>query len=230
VSVAGLTSAVHAATNASKAVDLGAELAGAKSTLLRPFRTLAGVVYRPDQAEVARRRGHGVGSFTEIEMLDALMGLPIGSPISWNELTNAERALVDRAPSGAIERRGGQVVRRAVAPLSVLFAVVAANDWHAGLRRAGQFAPFCARAMLLPALPADWEDARTQASYFGIGVGMFVDGQLRMLVTPRPYVRKRHTPAQWWFAEEAYRQISEYGNGAKPARLAKAREEALPKL
>lgn len=98
-------------------------------------------------------------------MLDAFMGLPTGLPISRNELTNAERTLVDRAPSGSIERRGGQVVRWAVAPVSVLFAVVAANDWHAGLRRAGQFAPFCTRAMLLPALPADWEDARTQASY-----------------------------------------------------------------
>ena len=230
MSAAGLASAVHAATTASEAVDLGAELAGGKSALLRTFGTLAGVVYRPNRAEVARRRAHGVGSFTEIEMLDALMGLPVGLPLSRYELTNAERSLVDRAPSGAMERRGGQVVRRAVAPLSVLFAVVAANDWHVGLRRAGQFAPFCARAMLLPALPADWEDASTQASYFGIGVCMFVDAQLRMLVPPRPYVRKRHTPAQWWFAEEAYRQISEYGNGAKPVRSVKAREEALPKL
>jgi len=51
-----------------------------------------------------------------------------------------------------------------------------------------------------------------------------------MLVTPRPYVRKRHTPAQWWFAEEAYRQLIEYGNDAKPGRSVKAREEALPKL
>ena len=163
-------------------------------------------------------------------MLDALMGLPAGLPISRNELTNGERTLVDRAPSGSIERRGGQVIRWAVAPVSVLFAVVAANDWHVGLRRAGQFAPFCARAILLPALPGDWEDARTQASYFGIGVCMLVDAQLDMLVTPRPYVRKRHTPAQWWFAEETYRQISEYENGAKPGRSAKAREEALPKL
>jgi len=230
VNAAGLASAVHAATNASEAVDLDAGLAGEKSALLRTFGTLAGVVYRSDQAEVARRRAHGMGWCTEIEMLDALMGLPAGLPISRNELTNAERTLVDRAPSGSIERRGGQVIRWAVAPVSVLFAVVAANDWHVGLRRAGQFAPFCARAILLPALPGDWEDARTQASYFGIGVCMLVDAQLHMLVTPRPYVRKRHTPAQWWFAEEAYRQISEYENGAKPGRSGKARQEALPKL
>lgn len=229
MSAAGLASAVHAATNASEAVDLGAELAGGKSALLRTFGTLAGVVYRPDQAEVARRRVHGMGWCTEIEILDTLMGLPVGLPVAWNQLTDAERALVARAPRGSIERRDELVVRRAVAPVAVLFAVVAANDWHAGMKRAGQFAPFCARAMLLPALPADWEDARTQASYFGIGICMFVDAQLCMLVTPRPYVRKRHTPAQWWFAEAAYRQISEYENGAKPARSAKARREAEPR-
>jgi len=56
-----------------------------------------------------------------------------------------------------------------------------------------------------------------------------VDAQLRMLITPRPYVRRRHTPAQWWFAEDAYRQISEYENGAKPAQLAKARRGAWPR-
>jgi hypothetical protein len=134
VNAAGLASAVHAATNASEAVDLGAGLAGEKSALLRTFGTLAGVVYRSDQAEVARRRAHGMGWCTEIEMLDALMGLPAGLPISRNELTNGERTLVDRAPSGSIERRGGQVIRWAVAPVSVLFAVVAANDWHVGLR------------------------------------------------------------------------------------------------
>lgn len=226
MSAAGLTDAVHEAANTSDAVEFGAGLAGCHSALLRTFGTLAGVVYRSNQAEVARRRAQRVGSFTEMDVLDALMGLPAGLPVALNELTGAERAVVNRAPAGAIEHRGGEVVRRAVAPVSVLFALVAANDWHAGLKRAGRFAPFCARAMLLPALPPDWDDARTQASYFGIGICTFVDAQLRMFVTPRPYVRRRHSPAQWWFAEEAYRQISEYENGAKPAQLAKAKRGA----
>jgi hypothetical protein len=226
VSAAGLTDAVHEATNTSPAVDFGIGLAGRQSALLHTFGTRAGVVYRPDQAEVARRRAHRVGSFTEIDILDALMGLPAGLPVAWNELTDAERALVDRAPRGAIERHGERVVRWAVAPVSVLFAVVAANDWHSGLKRAGRFAPFCARAMLLPTLPPDWDDARMQASYYGIGICIFLDMRLHMLVRPRPYVRRRHTPAQWWFAEEAYRQISEQGNGARSARSAKTKREA----
>lgn len=229
MSAAGLTDAVHEAANTSDAVDFGAGLAGCQSAPLRTFGTLAGVVYRPNQAEVARRRSQRVGSFTEMDVLDVLMGLPAGLPIARTELTDLERALVDRAPGGAIEHRGGEVVRRAVAPVSVLFALVAANDWHAGLKRAARFAPFCARAMLLPALPPDWDDARTQASYFGIGIYTFVDAQLRMLITPRPYVRRRHTPAQWWFAEEAYRQLSEYENGAKPAQLTKAKRGAWPR-
>lgn len=229
MSAAGLTDAVHEAANTSDAVDFGTGPAGCQSALLRSFGTLAGVVYRPNQSEVARRRTQRVGSFTEMDVLDVLMGLPEGLPVALNELTDAERALMDRAPGGAIEHRGEEVVRRAVAPVSVLFALVAANDWHVGLKRAGRFAPFCARAMLLPELPMDWDDARTQASYFGIGICTFVDAQLRMLITPRPYVRRRHTPAQWWFAEDAYRQISEYENGAKPAQLAKARRGAWPR-
>jgi hypothetical protein len=229
VSAAGLTDAVHAATKTSN-VDCGAGLAGCHSVLLRNFGTLVGVVYRPDEAEIARRRAQQFGSFTDIGLLDVLMGLPVGLPVTRGELTDAERALVEGAPRGAVERRGGQVVRRAVTPVSVLFAMVAASDWRAGLKRAGRFAPFCARAMLLPALPADWDDARIRASYFGIGICVFVDAGLRMLVAPRPYVQQRHTPAQWWFAEEAYRQVSVYGNGVKSARSAKAKREALPML
>jgi hypothetical protein len=108
----------------------------------------------------------------------------------------------------------------------VQFAMVAATDWRVGLKRAGQFAPFCARAMLLPAPPANSGDLEAQASYFGIGVCLFVKRQLRMLVEPRPYARRRHTPALWWFAEEAYRQISEYECGEETAGSATARLEA----
>jgi hypothetical protein len=46
-----------------------------------------------------------------------------------------------------------------------------------------------------------------QASFYGIGICVFTTGALRMLVEPAPYVRHRHTPAQWRFAEEIYRQV-----------------------
>lgn len=47
-----------------------------------------------------------------------------------------------------------------------------------------------------------------QASFYGIGICVFVAGTLRMLVDPEPYVGHRHTSARWWFAEEIYRQVT----------------------
>jgi len=136
------------------------------------------------------------------------MGLPAGLPVAAHEMTERERRLLRRAPRGAVEIDAGQLIRRAVAPVSARFAVVAARMWRDGLGRAGRFAPFCARAMLLPAPPADLDDARVQASFYSIGICVFTAGTLRMLVAPEPYVRHRHSSAQWWFAEEIYGQVT----------------------
>lgn len=229
MSTAGLADAVRAAISTSLAADNTGGLTECRSALVRIFGAAAGVAYRTNPAEVARRRACRSGTLTKLDVLDALMGLPVGFAVTQTDLTDTERTLVDRAPAGAVENLGGQVVRRAVPPVSVQLAVVRARDWRIGLKRAGRFAPFCARAMLLPAQPADWADAHMQASYFGVGVCVFAERTLQMLVEPRPYVRERHTPAQWWFAEEAYRQIKEYESGEERARSTKARQAARPK-
>jgi hypothetical protein len=228
-----LADAVRAATSASVVADAG--LTDCHGTVVRMFGTAAGVAYRLDHAEVARRREHQLGALTDLDVLDALMGLPVGMPVEQSSLTKAERALVDRLPAGVVEHRGEQLVRLAAAPLSVQSAVVAARNWKTGLKQAGRFAPFCVRAILLPAVPADVSELQTQASFFGVGVGVSVEGQMQLLVEPAPYEQTRHTPAQWWFAEEAYRQISEQvteqvseAGEEAAARPAKATREARP--
>jgi hypothetical protein len=225
----GLADSIRLAAGDSTGVNSQIELGDCRVALLRMFGTLAGVAYRPDRVEVERRRVGRSGALTRLDVLDVLMGLPVGLPVARKDLTATERTLVAGAVAGAVEGHDGLIVRRAVAPVSVRFAVVAARDWRVGLERAGRFAPFCARAMLLPALPADWDDAQTQASYFGIGMCVFVDTHLRMPVQPAPHVRERHTPAQWWFAEEAYRQISECGSLDGPAGSTKTRERVRPR-
>lgn len=182
------------------------------------FGTTAGVVFRTDVTEIARRRACSLGSLTELALLDALLGLPVGLPVAVADLTDVERRRLDRVPAGAVDRAAGQLVRRAVAPVSVQLAVVGARDWRLGLKRAGQFAPFCARAILLPTLPADAADLEAEASYYGVGVCRFVERQLQMLIEPRPYVRNRHTAAQWWFAEQAFEQFTESEIADEPAR------------
>lgn len=169
------------------------------------FGVRAGVVCRLDQHEVGRRDALGLDAITDRHVLDGLMGLPAGIPVSVDALTERQRRLFRRVPEGMIEFDGDQLVRRAVPPLTVGFALVPARDWHAGLVQAGRYAPFCARAMLLPEPPVDLQDATMQAGYYGIGIGVITAGVLRVLVEPEPYVRRRHSSAQWWVNEEIYR-------------------------
>jgi hypothetical protein len=179
------------------------------SVVVDVFGAAAGVAYRADQVETARRVAVGLGSVTQREVLEVLMGLPVGLPVPARELGYRDRRLLGRMPRGVVdEHDAGHLVRRAVAPVSARFAVVAARTWREGLVKAGRFAPLCARAMLLPAAPEDLDDAGMQASFYGIGICVFTVGTLRVLVEPQPYVRQRHSSAQWWFAEEVYRQIA----------------------
>jgi hypothetical protein len=206
VSRAGVAQAVRAAVTTSNTTD---ELTQSASAVVRIFGAAAGVAYLPDQTETARRGTVGLGPITQRDVLDVLMGLPVGLPVAAQAVTKRERRLLRRAPHGAVENDADHLVRRAVAPVSVRFAVVGARTWWEGLTKVGRFAPFCARAMLLSALPADLDDARMQASFYGIGICVFAAGTLRMLAEPEPYIRLRHTSAQWWFAEEIYRQVTE---------------------
>jgi hypothetical protein len=209
---------------------MGVDLAGCTSGLVRIFGITAGLAYRADEAEVTRRHGQSSGAITQHEALDVLMGLPVGSVIAHEDLAPHERAALHRVPQGAVEiSDAGSVKRLAVAPISVQLAVVTARDLKAGLKKAGRFAPFCARAVLLPTMPGQWEDARIQASYFGVGVFAFSGGRLHTLLEPAPYLRRRHTTSQWWFAEEAWKQITESGSVEEQARASTATRGDQPK-
>lgn len=205
MSRAGVAEAVRAAVATSESAD--EDLLRCRSAAVRMFGSAAGVAFQRDAVEIARRAAVGLGSIAQRDVLDALMNLPMGLPVAVGELTDRERRLLRRAPRGAVEEDAGHILRHAVAPISVRFAMIAARSWREGLVKAGRFAPFCARSMLLPAAPADLDDARMQASFYGIGIYVFAFGRLETLADPEPYVRRRHSSAQWWFAEEIYRQV-----------------------
>lgn len=179
-----------------------------KVAAVRLFGAVAGVAYQPDEVEIERRATVGLGAITNMAVLDALMGLPGGMRVAISDLTDRERRLLRRAPAGAVGWDEEHVERRAVPPVTPRLAVVRARDWQTGMTKAGQFAPFCARVMLLSKPPADLDDAAVQASFWGIGMCVATGGTVRTLVEPEPYVRVRHSPAQWRFAEEIYRQVS----------------------
>lgn len=201
-----MVDAVQAAVRTSRVAD---EWACCPSAVVRLFGAAAGVAYRPNPSEITRRARAGLGAITQRDVLDVLMELPAGLPVNTASLTARDRRILRRAPHGVFEREPDHLVRRAVPPVSARFAVVAARTWRDGLAKAGRFAPFCARAILLPTPPDDIDDARMQASYYGIGLCVFTAGTLRMLVEPESYARQRHSAAHWWFAEQLYRQVAE---------------------
>lgn len=215
MSRAGLAQAMRAAATAAPVAGGVGDLARYPTAMVRVFGAVAGVAYRSDPAEMTRRRAVGCGAITGRAELDALMNIPVGVPVDGRALSERERRLLQRLPRGAVETDGSRLVRRAVAPLLVTFAIVGARSWQEGLVKAGRFAPFCARAMLLATPPSDLDDAAVQASFYGIGVGVVTAERLRMLVDPVPYVRHRHTSAQWRFAEEIYRQVTASGTAAE---------------
>lgn len=212
MSATALAAVARAARATTPHVELGGFTVGTAS--VRMFGSAAAVNYQLNDVEIARRAERRAVPVLGLDVLDVLMGLPVGMPVMVGSLTERERTLLSRAPQGVVEHDDEQVVRRIVAPLTARFAVVAARDWKVGLKRADRFAPFCERAILLPALPSDFDDLRVRASFTGCGVCVFVGKRFEMVVEPRAYVRRRHTPAQWWFAEEVFAQLSESGSAS----------------
>lgn len=204
-----LAAAVRAATGTDGAAAAALDLRGTSVAVVRMFGSRAGIAYVEDAAEVRRRSSHGSRSaLPSLALLDVLMNLPVGQEVASRALTAGQRKLLRAAPSGTVEFEHEQVIRRAVAPVSARLALVAAKDWKVGLERAGRFAPFCARAVLLSSMPPNHDDVLMEASFYGAGVCVYARGKLTMLVEPQPYVRRRHTPAQWRFAEELYAQFT----------------------
>jgi hypothetical protein len=176
-----------------------------RSVSMLDTRVLLG--YRVDHAEHERRSGLGLGALVATGHLELMLGLPVGMPVPVASLTNLERHRLRKVPAGAVWVADGYAVRQAVAPVTMTLAVVPARDWRAGLTVAGRFAPFCARALVLPGAPRDMDTLRERAEFYGIGV-LVTDGpDAQMSVAPRAFQRMRFTAAGWRFAEEVYQQV-----------------------
>jgi hypothetical protein len=179
---------------------------GVEVAVIRRNNRQAAIAYRLDEVEHARRTAAAQAPITQPWQADALMGLPLDLPVPLESLTERERRELHRLPPGAVEYDGLTVVRRARPPVRVAFALVSTQHWRTGLSAAGEYAPFCRRAMLLPAEPAE-PLAVLEASAYGIGVGLADRHGVRELLAPEPYERHRHSPAQWTFVEQVYAQL-----------------------
>lgn len=165
------------------------------------------VVYQLDAAEHERRVRAGLGAVPRLDLLDALMGLPLGEPVPATSLTAAEQYELRRLPPGYIGRAGHALVRLLAVPLRLQMALVEDSAWRRGLVRAGAYTG-TTRVLVLTRRPPDLDDAAIQADYWGIAL-MVSDGPAavpEVVVEPRPFRPRAHTAAMWLFCEQIYRQ------------------------
>lgn len=168
--------------------------------------TRALLLYRVDEAERRRRQAVGAERLDSIPALECLLGLPIGLPVPVGSLP--DQTDVRDLPRGAVEWDTDLVTRRAVRPLAVDLAIVRAAGWRTGLERAGRFAPFCRRALLLDEVPhARLDEILAEATFYGIGVLVNEPDGIRIALEPEAYRPQRHTAAAWHFVEELYGRL-----------------------
>lgn len=167
----------------------------------------ATIVYRLNRGERQRRQAAGLTGVTRLDQLDLMMELPAGLPVPHTTLRTAERRMIQRLPDGCVEHTAAGVVRLLAPPLTVKVAVVTGRQWMPGLTRAGRFAPYCNRVLVLNGKPCGLTEKAIEADFWGIGLVVNAAIEPELVVAPTPFELHRHTPAGWAFAEEIYRQI-----------------------
>jgi len=212
-----LTTEVRSMASAVGASEAEVEVADAASRIVTSVEGQQAVVpvlgtravlrFRLDLVEDDRRRRAHSGAIRSPEVLDLLLGLPVGVPVPIGSLTPSERSALRVAPPGVVTVDAACVTRQAVYPLAVDLAVVASRGWRTGLEVVGRFAPFCARVMLLRQWPDDAENLRMQADFYGIGVVIAHGTDVEILVAPHLFQRRRFTAAGWQFIEEVYQHV-----------------------
>ncbi len=175
-------------------VEGGAQAAGSRADAL----VLA------DVSEQERRTACGLTEVTSLGLLDALMNLPLRTPVRIQDVSAEVWARFAAAPPGVVELGGRWVTRVLTPPLTVVAAIVSGTGWRQPVGRVGHFAPFAQQIVILDREPPRGSSVSWEAQLSGIGVWVSGDGQVSELVAPAPFARLYWKPAGWRFAERAY--------------------------
>lgn len=168
---------------------------------------VADAVVEVDYQEHRRRAGCGLGGVTQLEVLDALMCLPVGAAVPVADLGAVTLRQLRRAPYGCVcWLDHPQRVRRLLTPVcSVSLVVVRAGSWRAGLRRAAEFEPFARRVVVLNRASEKINNYAWEAAASGTGLWIeHPDGQVEQVVAPADFTPQFVKPARWRFGERAY--------------------------
>ncbi|MFE4216967.1 hypothetical protein [Streptomyces sp. NPDC056844] len=165
------------------------------------------VAYRYEARERERRAAVGMPPLVRLDALNLLMALPVGESVPARSLSERERRALKCLPAGAVVRRGGLIIRQAIHPVHIDMVFVPGRSWESAMERAERFTPFAARSVVVDGVLRRRDDAVMRADFFGIGLYVARDDGVEAVVSPRPFVRRRHTVAGWKFLEDVYRQL-----------------------
>jgi hypothetical protein len=158
-----------------------------------------------DSAEQDRRALCGLRSLTSLGLLDAVMNLPVHTPIRTEDVSAEALARFAAIPDGVVELDGGWVTRLLTPPLTVVAVIVRGAGWRRPVGRVMNFAPFAQQVVVLDQKPAHPSAVLWEAQLAGIGIWVSAGGQMTELLPPEPFARLYWKPAGWRFAEHAYR-------------------------
>jgi hypothetical protein len=176
--------------------------------------------------EVRRRSAVRLGAVDSRALLTVLHDLPTRLPVPLRSLDAHALRLLRTAPPGVVDVDDDEgTAVRLLAPAARVELVLtpgphgtAPAAWDEAVRDASQFAPFCARGVLLARRDGPEGHAFTQsdphldllllkARFYGVGVAEHGLPGPDWLLAPAPYRPQRHSPAQWLFHEQAWSQF-----------------------
>lgn len=179
---------------------------------LRGLEVLVEVDLDTRELELRKREGLSVAGLDHAQ-LAALLTVPRLEHALLAALPPATQMLVRKRGDLVEQSHDGQVTRRVGPPLWVEMVTLPVNEWRNGLRAIGRFAPYSARRLQLPHVPADVDDLCVEATYWGVGVRIECSRETEDLVTPEPFVPGRYTGASWAFAEQTLSAFRECSSG-----------------
>jgi hypothetical protein len=162
-------------------------------------------IVQVDEAELERRAQAGLGPVLDYRLVEALAGLPLSLPVSWEEIDPIVWAVLDSAPPGVLRATSARVERLLRPAVRVTGVLTSTRDWRTGVNTVGILAGHARPGLVLPYRPRDAEPILARAGRFGIGVvSRDRQGEWRLLLAAR---RARQTdlgPRHWRFLETVY--------------------------
>lgn len=160
-----------------------------------------------DKSEVARRASTRLSCMSRLDLLAVLLKLPLGESIEPSSLADRDRVMLASLPPQVVDWTPSGVARLARPVLSLSHTYISSRTFRGGLDAISDFGTYCARSVVLPSTASVQEFELAEAAYFGVGIYVYICGELKELATPEIFPELPETPASWAFSESLYNRL-----------------------